>query len=567
MTPKTQKARRPVARDAAATRRPTSSKQELRLRPSTSIPPPAPPLPPTVARRVLRVFRRACFLPSTAASDGPNTATTAAANGTAAVENGTNDDGNSDNGDIDASELQQVARHLRTIKDLFLQRNYEAIFGAGAAAASETGTVNAAVVSAASNAACASDIVGTDAGEPGSDASVVNAVETSPSPLGADQDRLQLLRVYVAAYSPSRALCYADLFLRVPALRSALSRPPLLRPRRHRPKPPPPLAVTAGATPPPPPPPPPRPRHRRRRTCRVYALGAGSGGELVGMAAAAATALREDEAMGRQRGDGEGSTKAGGLKVDGGTDDDDEEDDDDVNGGESEGVGESGDEDEDEDGGDVMLDVHVQDLADYAHVLDAVVRETAREFAPGTGGGGRGDDDTAPRRLQLRVRTTMPHDPVTALLRGGSGGASAGAATDFEAAVARADLVTALFVLNEVLAAGRRGFVALAAALVRCMRPGALLLVVDSAGSFSEFEVRRAGDGVGGGGSSPSSNSGDASSRTYMVYALLDAIDAFEVVEATNAQWFRLPAAATGLDYPLKLNNMRYFMRLYRRRP
>ncbi|KAI9335036.1 hypothetical protein DFJ73DRAFT_852410 [Zopfochytrium polystomum] len=115
-----------------------------------------------------------------------------------------------------------------------------------------------------------------------------------------------------------------------------------------------------------------------------------------------------------------------------------------------------------------------------------------------------------------------------------------------------------MFLTNELLATSKRAFVALVRLLVARMRPGACLLVVDSAGSFSEVAV-----GAGGGGGSGGGGGGAEAPRKYMVYTLLDAVGAFEVLEQTDSRWYRFP---DGLAYPLKLNNMRYFMRLYRRR-
>ncbi|KAJ3356077.1 hypothetical protein HDU83_001991 [Entophlyctis luteolus] len=119
--------------------------------------------------------------------------------------------------------------------------------------------------------------------------------------------------------------------------------------------------------------------------------------------------------------------------------------------------------------------------------------------------------------------------------------------------IAAADVITAFFLLNELLASSKKQFVGFVKILVNEMKPGALLVVADSAGSFSEVNVDRNQKG--------SSNT-DAKS-TYMVYNLLDAIQAFEVVEKTDSRWYRFP---DGLHYPVKLNNMRYFLRIYRKK-
>ncbi|KAI9208724.1 uncharacterized protein BJ171DRAFT_489766 [Polychytrium aggregatum] len=107
--------------------------------------------------------------------------------------------------------------------------------------------------------------------------------------------------------------------------------------------------------------------------------------------------------------------------------------------------------------------------------------------------------------------------------------------------LSKATLVTAMFILNELLANNKKDCVRLVTQLVRETAVGSLLLVVDSAGSFSEVKV---GQG------------------NYMIYHLLDSIQGLEVVLKADSQWYRFPE---DLNYPLRLNNMRYFLRLYRR--
>ncbi|KAF9157724.1 hypothetical protein DFQ26_008420 [Actinomortierella ambigua] len=108
------------------------------------------------------------------------------------------------------------------------------------------------------------------------------------------------------------------------------------------------------------------------------------------------------------------------------------------------------------------------------------------------------------------------------------------------ARVAEADLVTFLFVLNELFQDKKRTML-LVAKVVAAMRPGAQLLVADSAGSFSNLKVGE---------------------RTYMVYMLLDHLKDLEIVYKDDATWYRCPPNAT---YPLKLENMRHFVRIYKK--
>ncbi|RKP06159.1 hypothetical protein THASP1DRAFT_18836 [Thamnocephalis sphaerospora] len=92
---------------------------------------------------------------------------------------------------------------------------------------------------------------------------------------------------------------------------------------------------------------------------------------------------------------------------------------------------------------------------------------------------------------------------------------------------ARADLITAMFVMNELFTDKRQ----------------AMRLLVDSAGSFSNLKVGE---------------------RTYMIYTVFDALhEHFEPIAKEDSEWYRYPKH---LQYPLELNNMRYFIRLYRRK-
>ncbi|KAJ3046369.1 hypothetical protein HK097_000910 [Rhizophlyctis rosea] len=107
-----------------------------------------------------------------------------------------------------------------------------------------------------------------------------------------------------------------------------------------------------------------------------------------------------------------------------------------------------------------------------------------------------------------------------------------------------ATLITALFLFNELLTTSKSQFIRFISEMIQTTKPGTLLLVVDSAGSFSEVTI-------------------GSEKRTYMVYHLLDAIGALECLVKEDSIWYRFPEA---LKYPLKINNMRYFLRLYRKR-
>lgn len=103
------------------------------------------------------------------------------------------------------------------------------------------------------------------------------------------------------------------------------------------------------------------------------------------------------------------------------------------------------------------------------------------------------------------------------------------------------NLITFMFVMNELFV--KKGpAMALIQKMIGCMKKNAHLLVVESAGSFSHLKV---------------------GNKTYMVYTLLDAIKDLEPVISEDARWYRHPE---DLKYPLDVQNMRYFIRLYRKK-
>ncbi|KAJ2551000.1 hypothetical protein IWW35_003020 [Coemansia sp. RSA 1878] len=111
-----------------------------------------------------------------------------------------------------------------------------------------------------------------------------------------------------------------------------------------------------------------------------------------------------------------------------------------------------------------------------------------------------------------------------------------------EALIASSQLITAMFVFGELFA-DKSNAINFVKTIVRCTRPGAFFLLVDSAGSFSSIKV---------------------GNNTYMAYMFFDSLKQyFEPVVADDSKWFR---HAQGLDYPLPIENMRYFVRLYKRK-
>lgn len=106
------------------------------------------------------------------------------------------------------------------------------------------------------------------------------------------------------------------------------------------------------------------------------------------------------------------------------------------------------------------------------------------------------------------------------------------------------DLITSMFTTNELFTSSRVETVRLLQRLSAC-KPGCLLLLVESAGSYSEVKV---------------------GSRVFPVQFLIDhtltSRSHWKLLDSSDSKWYRVPE---GLDYPMRLENMRYFFRLYQR--
>ena len=136
-------------------------------------------------------------------------------------------------------------------------------------------------------------------------------------------------------------------------------------------------------------------------------------------------------------------------------------------------------------------------------------------------------------------------------------------ATGFTDAV----LVTLMFTLNELYSTSISSTTTLLLSLTMLLAPGALLLVVDSPGSYSTINI---------GGTSSTDDGGTR--RRYPMQWLLDhtllesaaigtsknasAERQWEKLETKESEWFRL---STELRYPVSLEDMRYQLHLYRR--
>lgn len=111
------------------------------------------------------------------------------------------------------------------------------------------------------------------------------------------------------------------------------------------------------------------------------------------------------------------------------------------------------------------------------------------------------------------------------------------------------DLTTLFFTLAELFAQSREGTLALLRRLTDATTPGALLLVADSASDIAELPLGKDG-------------------RTWPIYMVLDVAlkQGWERIRAEDSCWFRLgELGPVGRNWPAKLENCRYWYRLYRR--
>ncbi|KAK9384217.1 hypothetical protein V1515DRAFT_612387 [Lipomyces mesembrius] len=109
------------------------------------------------------------------------------------------------------------------------------------------------------------------------------------------------------------------------------------------------------------------------------------------------------------------------------------------------------------------------------------------------------------------------------------------------------DIITIMFTTNELFAQSKPRTLTLFRYITENCKPGTLLLLLESAGSYSHIQI---------------------GSKTFPVQFLLDHImvddgAGWEKVVQDDCIWFRVQK---GLKYPLELENMRFFLRLYRRK-
>ncbi|MCJ1339254.1 hypothetical protein MMC09_004543 [Bachmanniomyces sp. S44760] len=133
------------------------------------------------------------------------------------------------------------------------------------------------------------------------------------------------------------------------------------------------------------------------------------------------------------------------------------------------------------------------------------------------------------------------------------------------AVVQGTDIITIMFTLNELYNTSMSKTTNLLLSLTYLSEPGAMLLVIDSPGSYST---------VGVGSAKPDSSTNKYPMQWLIDHTLLEASaigssrnsaggGQWEKVRSTDSKWYRIPPS---LKYPIDLEDMRYQLHLYKRK-
>jgi len=173
------------------------------------------------------------------------------------------------------------------------------------------------------------------------------------------------------------------------------------------------------------------------------------------------------------------------------------------------------------------LEIHCQDYADYNEVQASLVKTMKEQW----------NIKDSRIKYSTSVADVLKNDKVDGMT--------------VDEHISKATLVTAMFLMNELFTMSKKETVQLITRLVKNLPKGSYFLLVDSAGSFSNLNVN---------------NSEGDRKKTIMIYQLIDMIKSFDILIKDDAVWYRLPnEKVQPLHYPTKLNNMRYFLRLYQK--
>ncbi|KAK6513534.1 hypothetical protein TWF281_005157 [Arthrobotrys megalospora] len=129
--------------------------------------------------------------------------------------------------------------------------------------------------------------------------------------------------------------------------------------------------------------------------------------------------------------------------------------------------------------------------------------------------------------------------------------------------MASADIVTILFTAGELYSQSPTATTRFFMSLHALTKPGALLVIVDSAGGFEDLDVLKKGN-------SSVETQQSSSIGGYKLGFLLDKTltnrEQWQTIASQDAKWWRVPQELKDSGaYPLELENMRCLIRVYRR--
>ncbi|KAK6339156.1 hypothetical protein TWF718_008579 [Orbilia javanica] len=138
--------------------------------------------------------------------------------------------------------------------------------------------------------------------------------------------------------------------------------------------------------------------------------------------------------------------------------------------------------------------------------------------------------------------------------------------------MASADIVTILFTAGELYSQSPTATTKFLMSLHALTKPGALLVVVDSAGGFEDLDVlnKKKNSSKNNDNTQTNSNPTDGAIGGYKLGFLLDKTltnrEQWQTVVSHDAKWWRVPQQLKDIGgYPLELENMRCLIRVYRR--
>ncbi len=188
------------------------------------------------------------------------------------------------------------------------------------------------------------------------------------------------------------------------------------------------------------------------------------------------------------------------------------------------------------------LHVHVVDIADWSDIVEKIDKYIQLNWVHKDKIKG---DDTALCLKELKIndsaapiqdiKISFQHDDILNI-----------PSTQVKIPFSELNLITLMFTTNELFAASKVKTIELLKNITEQCKEGTLLLITESAGSYSEVKV---------------------GTKMFPVQMLTDhtlcginSNGPWEIVSQNDSIWYRLEE---NLNYPLRLENMRFFYRLY----